>query len=245
MKKLLTMIILGITLTSCEIYDNGNCLRRHEDHIWSVTGELFSSYGRGNIEGMEACIKIDDYIKADNEGKKDSRFSDIGFFATDNRYEIGDYYKVLPDGKSIMETGAVWECINGYITIRIECIGENEWAITPSPKSAGRNYPYSYIKPENISYSAHAVLVSKDSFLFCKWKYSVTGIYTEDSTYSARFGADDLDFWWQESSYHGTVSYTLAASGNFEAVFCINGKDTDRCVMHNNGTDWDRTISRL
>lgn len=238
-------MFLGLALTSCEISDNDDWARRHEDRIWSVTNELYCNYGLGNIEGMEACIKIDDYIKADNEGKKNSRFSDIGYFATDDRYEIGNYYEVYPDGKSILETGAVWECLNGYSSIRIECVGENEWVITPSPKTTGQDYTYSYMKPENIRYSAHAILVSRDPSLFCKWKYSVAGTYSEDSTYSARFSADDLEFWWQESSYHGTVSYSLAASGNFEAVFCIGGNDTDRCVMHITGSGWDRTITRL
>ncbi len=245
MKKFLTLMILGISLTSCEIYDNDNWVRRHEDRIRSIASNLYTNYGRGNIEGMDACIKIDDYIKADDGGKKDSRFSDIGYFATDNRYEIGNYYKVYPDGKSIMETGAVWECINGYSMIRIECIGENEWTITPSTKVTEEDYFYSYMKPEDISYSAHAELVSKDTSMFCRWKYSVEGTYTEDSTYSARFSAEDLEFWWQESSYHGTVSYSLAASGIFEAVFRINGKDTDRCVIRNKGTDWDQTVTRL
>ena len=114
MKKLLTLMFLGLALTSCEISDNDDWARRHEDRIWSVTNELYCNYGLGNIEGMEACIKIDDYIKADNEGKKNSRFSDIGYFATDDRYEIGNYYEVYPDGKSILETGAVWECLNGF-----------------------------------------------------------------------------------------------------------------------------------
>ena len=245
MKKLVILMLLGISLSSCEIYDNDNYIRRHDDRLWSVANELYCYYGIGVIEGLEACVKIDDYIKADDEGRKDSRFSDVGFFASGNRYEIGSYYMVFPDSNSLFETGAVWECFNGNCGVRIECTGENEWTIGPSSKIVDKNSPYLIMRPENISYSAHADLLSRDSSHFCKWKYSVTGTYTEDRTYSAGFSANGMEFWWQASSYHASTSYSLEASGDFETIFRINGKDTDKCVMHNGGIDWDRSVTRL
>lgn len=245
MKKLLFLMILGISLSSCEIYDNGNYTRRQEDRLWSVANELYCNYGIGVIEGLEACVRIDDYIKADDEGRKDSRFSEIGFYATDNRYEIGSYFMVFPDSKSLFETGAVWECFNGNCAIRIECTRENEWTVGPSSKIVDKNSPYLIMRPENISYSAHANLLSRDSSFFCKWKYSVAGTYTEDAVYSAGFSANDMEFHWQSSSHYASTSYSLEAEGDFETIFRINGKDTDKCVMHNANGGWDRNVTRL
>lgn len=236
MKKIVLLAGLYLLATSCVISE--------KDHDWTIYTRLsgmantFYEISLGDaVLAMEQAAKIQEYMDASEQERKDIKFSGVGYYATENCYKIGDYYEVIPGSSGLFEKDSEWTIKQYYqaSVYKAVCIKDSTWAVTKVKDEDAEAHKYYYysVNPDKIDFMSEIHMTAGDSSGYHSWETSTEGKYIEDSTYSATFKtADTFTYKWNVSSSGGSnVYWSLTGIGTFETAYYINGTQKDWCKI--------------
>lgn len=248
MKKILGLLALCALATSCVI-ESGTSSNRNGYKLRGICQELWDASGISAAVAMEQAFRIQDFIDSDEEGRKDSRFSDIGYFPSEGYYEIKDLGRIYTDGKAIDEDGAYWRStVIGEGCLYIGYKGNGSWDVSYdySEKDAYNSCYYGIygLNPEGLEFTNTIRLLDTDQSGRHSWGSLINGVYKEDETYSAAFTTpSEIKFYWSTSSTSDSITTSLVADGKFHTEFFIAGYMKDFCDMMWSGGDCRYTTS--
>lgn len=227
MKKIFGITFFALLLASCQI-DDGQSPGRNQSRLKSECNYLLRTTFDGPTEAFRQAMRIQDFISADEDGRKDPKFLDISYSTASDSYVIGQYGDITMNGKTLTETGAIWTVktrLNG--TVEILCCGEGLWNVRGVVSQQYQQTDYSIIfecQPEDYSLGTEFSL-----------KYH--GSLIEDSDYYINFESrEPMSCKWIASSELGTVSYRPSRKGVVEFRFIKAGRTLDSCYATYNGT---------
>lgn len=232
MKKIILTAGLCILATSCVISDI-NHDRRISGRMSEIGISLYNISLEDAVIAMEQAARIQSFIDASEEERKDSRFNDIGYYAADNIYVIGDNIEIRPGTEGLFKLNSEWTINLKYCrAYKAVCIKDSTWTITNLNNEEYPDYSYG-LKSDKVSSQTEVRMTRGDSYGFHCWEASTEGIYAEDDTYSASFkNSAPFNFKWKTSSSGGnSIYWSLMSEGLFETDFFINGIQNDWCKI--------------
>lgn len=228
MRKTAAILAICLMATSCVVEKAHT--HRQEYALHNMTGMFWEISCSQAVIALEQACRIQDFINAGDEEKKDSRFSDIGYYASEGKYVIEYVGEFYPDGNDIGKPGSKWKSCNGACgSMTIECTGEKSWEIRPAVEDNTYHY---YGGPDigDIDYTTEVLMLSSESDGLHKWSVMTEGTYVENSTYSAEFRTPaEVIMSWKKESLGTSFTTSLMAKGRFHVSILIGGREADWC----------------
>lgn len=227
MKKFLSIVLCALLAVSC-IIDIGDYAGRTESEIISKSIITLRTSLEGPLEGFYQAMRLQEFIDTDEQGRRDGRFSDIAYYYSDGSYEIGDFGRIVPDGKSLSSQGAVWTFVCDAGIYSLQTTGENSWKIVSDKVDGYWNMASNF----TLDIRLDGETLSPNS----KFNGTLEGSSTDGSEYHIDFSStDSFDFCWNITSKQGDTSHELIIEGQIRLEFLKDKELLDWCI-----TDYNR-----
>ena len=214
MKKLLLMIMVLALAASCKVLDPYEPNQFNEKNISSFCNSLFEEEVSYNIVYFYNAYHIARFIEADAEQKVSPEFDMIrtGLSYSEDRY-VFDYDDYRFSTDSLFIPGGIWRVrCDRNKNLHINVGADKEWTLAGSDSGTVMNVKLTEESPEMM-----------------RMLVSVKGTRTEDSEFSARFSAEELEVTIGHK-YAGKIE-SMAFRGEMQVVFYEGAKGHRTCVM--------------
>lgn len=214
MRKIAILALASILFASCEL-DSPQMPPRENVPDYAAYCMYYSL--DCPLELFHQSMRIQEFIQADPEERKNSKYYDIAYYEASESYTVDDLGIFVPGGKALTDDGAEWIVANTYKSreYHIRKVSSDSWEITPKyPESTDFNIGY---HPDFfLTVKCESQELSEDA----AFSVFLNGHCYEDSEYYVIFGdAKGLTAKWVAVSDKGTVSRVLSLIGSIELTF--------------------------
>lgn len=232
MKKFLSIMTCALLAVSC-IIDSGDHIGRTEDEIvWRSESVLRMALDMP-LEGFYQSMRLQEFLNADDQERKDSKYSDIAYYYSDDCYEIKEFGRITPDGNQFSSEGAVWtvRCDTGTYTL--QALSDRSWKMAPDKNASYWNLSCEF----NLSFILEDEALGPKS----KFKGTLEGSASDGTEYHIDFrSTDSFDFNWHISNVQGDTAHHSTRVGQIRLEFKKDKELLDWCTADFDGrTDYN------
>lgn len=214
MKKLILIIGILAAAASCKVIDPYDPNHFNEHNVSNFCSNLFDEEVKNNLTYFYNAYHIARFIEADAELKVSPEFDMIrtGLSYYDGIYRF-DYDDYSFNSDILLGPGSSWKVsASRYLALVINAAAEKQWSVTCADNGTVLKVKLMEENPEMM-----------------RMIVSVKGIRTEESEFSAKFSAEDLEVTIRHQSA-GKIE-SMEFRGEMNVTFYEGTKGHRTCVM--------------